>query len=367
MRPPPQHQAAEGEEHAEGEHGGLSGLLWPTANFVILCGGLYYFLRTPLASTWLAGRTNPQGPRRRGGAEIAPPPPSSKRSIARSRRCPARSRRCGRRGAQEIAAEDSPHRRRGRGRARAAADADAPRDRGAAARRAARAERARGDARPRPRPTAPGHRDDARRSGAAGRSLPPPGEGALAMSTRTRRHPLRQGPARRRDDRCRRDHGRAQPRRPRRDHAAEPRVAAGADLAAGADQRQAEDRLRPERAPRLRRRAAAPSSCWPSATGWACSTRCWRCIASACSSTSASSAPRSDPRFRCRPKRPRRSRRASARSPAPPSRWKTRVDPSLIGGVWRGSAARSTTAGQDAAREAAQAVGRTGIEGVSGR
>jgi F-type H+-transporting ATPase subunit b len=55
--PAAEHQAAEGEEHAEGEHGGLSGLIWPTANFLILCGGLYYFLRTPL-SEYLAGRSN---------------------------------------------------------------------------------------------------------------------------------------------------------------------------------------------------------------------------------------------------------------------------------------------------------------------
>jgi F-type H+-transporting ATPase subunit b len=45
------HQAAEGEHAAPdehgGEHGGLSGLIWPTINFLILCGGLYYFLRTP--------------------------------------------------------------------------------------------------------------------------------------------------------------------------------------------------------------------------------------------------------------------------------------------------------------------------------
>jgi F-type H+-transporting ATPase subunit b len=46
----PDEHAAE-EEHAEGEpHGTLAGLLWPTVNFVILCGGLYYFLREPLTS-----------------------------------------------------------------------------------------------------------------------------------------------------------------------------------------------------------------------------------------------------------------------------------------------------------------------------
>jgi F0F1-type ATP synthase membrane subunit b/b' len=40
---------AEEEAHAE-EHGMLSSLLWPTANFLILAGGLYWFLRPPLKS-----------------------------------------------------------------------------------------------------------------------------------------------------------------------------------------------------------------------------------------------------------------------------------------------------------------------------
>ena len=52
---------AEGEhaaaaEHGE-EHGALSGLLWPTLNFLILCGGLYYFLRVPFTE-YLAGRSS---------------------------------------------------------------------------------------------------------------------------------------------------------------------------------------------------------------------------------------------------------------------------------------------------------------------
>jgi len=45
-------------EHAgEGEHGGLSGLLWPTANFLILLAVLNKFLRTPLTD-YLAGRSS---------------------------------------------------------------------------------------------------------------------------------------------------------------------------------------------------------------------------------------------------------------------------------------------------------------------
>ncbi|MGD9904127.1 MAG: hypothetical protein AB7U83_11735 [Vicinamibacterales bacterium] len=51
--PADQHGAA--AEHG-GEHGGLAGLLWPVANFLILCGGLYYFLRSPFAE-YLAGRS----------------------------------------------------------------------------------------------------------------------------------------------------------------------------------------------------------------------------------------------------------------------------------------------------------------------
>jgi F-type H+-transporting ATPase subunit b len=44
------------EEHG-GEHGGLSGLIWPTINFLILCGGLYYFLRIPFTE-YLTGRSS---------------------------------------------------------------------------------------------------------------------------------------------------------------------------------------------------------------------------------------------------------------------------------------------------------------------
>jgi F-type H+-transporting ATPase subunit b len=50
------HDAA-AEEHAEGEHGGLSDLIWPTVNFIILCGGLYYFLGTPFTE-YLSGRSS---------------------------------------------------------------------------------------------------------------------------------------------------------------------------------------------------------------------------------------------------------------------------------------------------------------------
>lgn len=48
---------SEGEHAAAAEHGALSGLLWPTLNFLILCGGLYYFLRVPFTD-YLAGRSS---------------------------------------------------------------------------------------------------------------------------------------------------------------------------------------------------------------------------------------------------------------------------------------------------------------------
>ena len=52
------HQAAaEGDHGAAGEHGGLSGLIWPTVNFLILCGGIYYFLRAPFTE-YLTGRSS---------------------------------------------------------------------------------------------------------------------------------------------------------------------------------------------------------------------------------------------------------------------------------------------------------------------
>jgi F-type H+-transporting ATPase subunit b len=49
------HAAAAEGEHAAGEHGGLSGLIWPTINFVILAWLLHWFLRTPFVE-YLNGR-----------------------------------------------------------------------------------------------------------------------------------------------------------------------------------------------------------------------------------------------------------------------------------------------------------------------
>ena len=52
----PAHEAPAGEHAAEAEHG-LSALLWPTANFLVLCGALYYFMRTPFTE-YLSGRSS---------------------------------------------------------------------------------------------------------------------------------------------------------------------------------------------------------------------------------------------------------------------------------------------------------------------
>jgi F-type H+-transporting ATPase subunit b len=43
------------QEHAAEEHGMFSGLLWPTVNFAILFGGLWWLLKQPLA-TYLTDR-----------------------------------------------------------------------------------------------------------------------------------------------------------------------------------------------------------------------------------------------------------------------------------------------------------------------
>ncbi len=59
-KPADTHAAAPGQhapegEHAAEEHGMWSGLLWPTVNFLILVGGLWWFLKQPI-TTYLADR-----------------------------------------------------------------------------------------------------------------------------------------------------------------------------------------------------------------------------------------------------------------------------------------------------------------------
>ena len=51
------HEPAAGEHAADAEHGGLSGLLWPVANFIVLVVLLNKFLRAPVAE-YLAARSS---------------------------------------------------------------------------------------------------------------------------------------------------------------------------------------------------------------------------------------------------------------------------------------------------------------------
>jgi F-type H+-transporting ATPase subunit b len=47
-QPADEHAAEAGHDAAEEHGGGLADLMWPVANFAILCGVLYYFLKGPL-------------------------------------------------------------------------------------------------------------------------------------------------------------------------------------------------------------------------------------------------------------------------------------------------------------------------------
>jgi F-type H+-transporting ATPase subunit b len=102
---PGDHGAAEGQ-HAGGEHGGLSALMWPTINFLILCGGLYYFLGTPF-SEYLAGRS---GQIRKDLTEAAEQNRTATEQLADVERklqaLPGEIAALKARGAQEIAAEE---------------------------------------------------------------------------------------------------------------------------------------------------------------------------------------------------------------------------------------------------------------------
>ena len=169
----------------EAHEASLADLFWPVVNFAILCGVLYYFLRTPL-TTYLKDRE-----RRPFAGTWWMPRPSSRRrplssttSIASSRRCPGRSTRCGTRGPRKIAAEEQRIVAAGRRRAGPSAGAGPARHRRAGPAGQAGAHRARrrsghaaGDG-----PHREG--DDAGRPCAARRSLSRAGE-ALTMSSRT--------------------------------------------------------------------------------------------------------------------------------------------------------------------------------------
>jgi F-type H+-transporting ATPase subunit b len=49
-QPGTEHATPGTEEHADEEHGVLSGLLWPVANFIVLFGGLWWLMRQPFAN-----------------------------------------------------------------------------------------------------------------------------------------------------------------------------------------------------------------------------------------------------------------------------------------------------------------------------
>ena len=107
MRPPPNTRPPKARSTPAGEHGGLSGLLWPTANFLILCGGLYYFLRTPL-SEYLAGRSSQIRKDLVDAAELNRAATAQLEEVDRKvKALPGEIEALRARGAQEIAAEEA--------------------------------------------------------------------------------------------------------------------------------------------------------------------------------------------------------------------------------------------------------------------
>ena len=103
---PGEHAAAEGEHAAAGEHGGLSGLIWPTANFLVLCGALYYFMRTPFVE-YLSGRSSQIRKDLIDAAELNRTATAQLAEVDRKMQAlPAELEALKTRGAQEIAAEE---------------------------------------------------------------------------------------------------------------------------------------------------------------------------------------------------------------------------------------------------------------------
>lgn len=97
--------AAQGE-HAAEEHHGLSGLIWPAINFAVLCGLLYYFLRTPL-TTYLHDRRGAIRKDLVAAAELRSTAAEQLAEIDRRLKAlPAEIDALRRRGAEEIAAEE---------------------------------------------------------------------------------------------------------------------------------------------------------------------------------------------------------------------------------------------------------------------
>ncbi len=98
---------AEADEHAaDAEHGGLSGLIWPIANFLVLAGGLYYFLRAPL-SGYLTGRSSQIRKDLVDAAELSKTATAQLAEVERKMQAlPGELEALRTRGAQEIVAEE---------------------------------------------------------------------------------------------------------------------------------------------------------------------------------------------------------------------------------------------------------------------
>lgn len=98
--------AAPGDHAAAAEHGGLSGLIWPTANFLVLCGALYYFLRSPFVA-YLSGRSNQIRKDLIDAAELNRAATAQLAEVDQKMQAlPAELEALKTRGAQEIAAEE---------------------------------------------------------------------------------------------------------------------------------------------------------------------------------------------------------------------------------------------------------------------
>ncbi len=99
-----QHDTA--AEHAGAEHGGLSGLMWPVANFIVLVGALYYFLGTPFTQ-YLSGRSSQIRKDLLDAAELNRTATAQLADVDRKMKAlPAELETLRTRGAQEIAAEE---------------------------------------------------------------------------------------------------------------------------------------------------------------------------------------------------------------------------------------------------------------------
>lgn len=101
-------QAEPSEHTSDEEHGSVwAGLLWPTVNFAILFGGLWYFLKTPLA-TYLKDRHSSIRQDLVEAASVSTTAQAQLDEIDRKLRAlPGEIDALRRRGAEEIAAEET--------------------------------------------------------------------------------------------------------------------------------------------------------------------------------------------------------------------------------------------------------------------